>query len=180
MPPISEFSPPRGDDKRGKKEVKYKRAISILKKGDGKRLTKGRILFDKFEFPRLKGLEYLHDEKNDITDYLFVNEPHERFSMYFENGFPIFKVPEDGDRSYFLFEIKNPDRRIKFFCPEKHEKLDTVVWYFYVELFDTRGVGHELPGQIRVSTKAPYVRMMKGKPPFFEILETVKLREAFA
>ena len=143
-------------------------------------MTKGRILFDKFEFPRLKGLEYLHDEKNDITDYLFVNEPHERFSMYFENGFPIFKVPEDGDRSYFLFEIKNPDRRIKFFCPEKHEKLDTVVWYFYVELFDTRGVGHELPGQIRVSTRYPYVRMMKGKPPFFEILETVKLREAFA
>ena len=50
-------------------------------------MTRKRILFDKFEFPRVKGLEYLLDEKKSITDYLFVNEPHDGFSMYFENGF---------------------------------------------------------------------------------------------
>ena len=136
-----------------------------------------RILFDKFEFPRIKGLEYLFDEEKKVTDYLFVNEPHEKFSMYFENNFPIFKVPENDERSYCLFEIKSPGRRIKFFCPEKHEKLNTVVWYFYVEVFNADGVAHGLPGQIRVDTNDLYVRMMKGKPLFFEILETVKLNE---
>lgn len=143
-------------------------------------MNEKRILFDKFEFPRIQGLEYLLDEGKSVTDYLFVNEPHEKFSMYFENDFPIFKVPENSDRSYCLFEIKSPGRKIKFFCPEKHANLDTVVWYFYVELFDAKGAAHGLPGQIRVDTNDPYVRMMKGKPPFFEVLETVKLNENYA
>ena len=143
-------------------------------------MTEKRILFDKFEFPRINGLEYLLDEQKPVTDYLFVNEPHERFSMYFENGFPIFKVPENSERPYFLFEIKRPERIIKFFCPEKHANLDTVVWYFYVELLDKKGVAHALPGQIRVDTNDPSVRMMKGKPPFLEILETVRLNEIYA
>ena len=80
-------------------------------------MTEKRILFDKFEFPRIRGLEYLLDEEKAVTDYLFVNEPHEKFSMYFENDFPIFQVPENSERSYCLFEIKRPDRMIKFFCP---------------------------------------------------------------
>jgi hypothetical protein len=143
-------------------------------------VTDKRILFGNFEFPRVSGFEYLFDEKKPITDYLFVNEPHEKFSMYFENGFPIFEVPKNSDRSYCLFEIKSPGRKIKFFCPEKHANLDTVVWYFYVELFDSDGTPYGLPGQVRVDTNDPYVRMMKGKPPFLEILETVKLNKNYA
>ena len=138
-------------------------------------MTEKRILFDKFEFPRIRGLEYLLDEEKAVTDYLFVNEPHEKFSMYFENDFPIFKVPENSERSYCLLEIKRPDRKIHFFCPEKHANLDTVVWYFYVELLNEKGEAYCLPGQVRVDTNDPYIRMMKGKPPFFEILEKVKL-----
>ena len=138
-------------------------------------MTDKRILFGEFEFPRTNGLEYLLNEEQPVTDYLFVNEPHEKFSIYFENNFPIFKVPENSERPYCLFEIKRSDRKIKLFCPEKHANLDTVVWYFYVELFDTEGVAHGLPGQVRVDTNDPYVRMMGGKPPFFEILETVQL-----
>lgn len=143
-------------------------------------MTDKRILFGDFEFPRVSGFEYLFDEKKPITDYLFVNEPHEKFSMYFENGFPIFEIPENSERSYCLFEIKSPGRKIKFFCPEKHANLDTVVWYFYVELFDSDGTPYGLPGQVRVNTNDPYVRMMKGKPPFLEILETVKLNKNYA
>ena len=143
-------------------------------------MTDKRILFGNFEFPRVSGFEYLFDEKKPITDYLFVNEPHEKFSMYFENGFPIFEVPKNSERSYCLFEIKSPGRKIKFYCPEKHANLDTVVWYFYVELFDSDGTPYGLPGQVRVDTNDPYVRMMKGKPPFLEILETVKLNKNYA
>ena len=138
------------------------------------------ILFGEFEFPRTNGLEYLLNEECPVTDYLFVNEPHDRFSIYFENGFPIFTAPENSDRPYCLFEMKRPGRNIKFFCPEKHPNLNTVVWYFYVELFDEKGEAHGLPGQIRVGSDDACLRMAKGKPQFFEVLENVKLNENYA
>ena len=40
-------------------------------------MTCEKIRFDKFEFPILKGLEYLRDEEKPVTDYLFVNQPDE-------------------------------------------------------------------------------------------------------
>lgn len=135
------------------------------------------ILFGDFEFPRENNLEYLLDESIDITDYLFVNEPHDRFSMYFEKDFPIFSIPESGERSYCLFEIKCPERIIKFFCPEKHKNLDTVVWYFYVELFDEQGLAHGLPGQVRVVVDDFFSKLARGKPKFIEVLENVKLKQ---
>ena len=82
------------------------------------------IHFGMFEFPRMSGLEYLLDEGKTVTDYLFVNEPNERFSMYFEEGFPKFTVPEHTSGEYCLFEIKRKGRRINFFCPEKKKNLD--------------------------------------------------------
>ena len=138
-------------------------------------MTDKRILFGDFEFPRASGLEYLLNEEQLVTDYLFVNEPHEKFSMYFENGFPIFTVPENSERPYCLFEMKRSDRMIKFFCPEKHPNLDSVVWYFYVEVFDEQGVAHGLPGQIRVGLDEFQAKLAKGKPKFIEVLEGVKL-----
>jgi hypothetical protein len=141
-------------------------------------MTEKRILFDKFEIPIISGLAYLLDEKNAVTDYLFVNEPRGRFSLYFENGFPIFSVPENCERAYCLFEIKRPGKMIKFFCPEKHKNLDTVVWYFYMELYDDKGKAHVLPGQVRVGADDPFARASKGKPKFIEVLEGVKLTEA--
>ena len=138
-------------------------------------MTDKRILFGDFEFPRTNGLKYLLNEEQPVTDYLFVNEPHDGFSMYFENGFPIFTVPENSERPYCLFEMKRPDRMIKFFCPEKHPNLDSVVWYFYVEVFDEQGAVHGLPGQIRVGLDAFQTGLAKGKPKFIEVLENVKL-----
>ena len=138
-------------------------------------MTDKRILFGDFEFPRTNGLEYLLNEEKLVTDYLFVNEPHERFSMYFEEGFPIFAVPENSERPYCLFEMKSDGRKIKFFCPEKHKNIDTVVWYFYVELFDERGVAHGLPGQVRVGMRDFRSELAKGKPKFIEVLENITL-----
>ena len=138
-------------------------------------MTGKRILFGDFEFPRTNGLEYLLNEEQPVTDYLFVNEPHDSFSMYFENGFPVFAVPENSERSYCLFEMKRPGRSIRFFCPEKHPNLDSVVWYFYMELLDEHGIAHGLPGQVRVGLERFRAGLGKGKPRFLEILETVRL-----
>jgi hypothetical protein len=120
-------------------------------------------------------VEYLLNEKQTTTDYLFVNEPHERFSMYFEEGFPIFKVPENCERPHCLFEMKYPGRMIRFFCPEKHANLDTAIWYFYVELLDELGVKHSLPGQVRVELCEFQSEVAKGKPKFIEVLESIRL-----
>ena len=141
-------------------------------------MTDKRILFGDFEFPRTNGLKYLLNEELLVTDYLFVNEPHDSFSMYFENGFPIFTVPENSERPYCLFEMKRSDRMIKFFCPEKHPNLDSVVWYFYVEVFDEQGVAHGLPGQIRVGLDEFQAKLAKGKPKFIEVLENITLNRS--
>ena len=138
-------------------------------------MTDKRILFGDFEFPRTNGLKYLLNEEQLVTDYLFVNGPHDTFSMYFENEFPVFTVPENSERLYCLFEMKRPDRMIKFFCPEKYSHLDSVVWYFYVEVFDEQGVSHGLPGQIRVGLSEFQAKLTKGKPKFIEVLDSVIL-----
>ena len=138
-------------------------------------MTDKRILFGKFEFPVEKGLEYLVNENLTETDFLLINEPHDVFSIIFEKDFPIFTVPKNSERDYFLFEQKRQDRVIRFFCPEKHENLDSAVWYFYMELYDENGEAHTLPGQVRVEFDGNILRQIKGKPNFIELLEGVKL-----
>lgn len=138
-------------------------------------MSEKRILFGKFEFPVEKGLEYLVNENLPETDFLCINEPHDTFSIMFEKDFPIFTVPKNSDRDYLLFELKQSDRAIKFFCPEKHKNLDSAVWYFYMELFDESGEAHTLPGQVRVEFDGNILRQVKGKPQFIEVLEQVKL-----
>ena len=140
-------------------------------------MTEKQILFGKFEFPVEKGFEYLINENVPETDFLLINEQHDAFSLMFEKEFPIFTIPENSDRPYCLFEIKRPGRVIKFFCPERHKNLDSVVWYFYVELFDEQGVAHGLPGQVRVEMSESCIRMAKDKPKFIEILEQVRLKD---
>ena len=140
-------------------------------------MTEKRILFGKFEFPVERDLEYLINENIPETDFLCINEPHDTFSMMFEKDFPIFTVPENSDRPYCLFEFKQSDRAIKFFCPERHKNLDSVVWYFYVEIFDEGGVSHALPGQVRVEMPDTCIRKAKGKPKFIEVLEKVRLKK---
>ena len=141
-------------------------------------MTDKKIRFGKFEFPVEKGLEYLINEGVPETDFLLINEPSYSFSMTFEKDFPIFTVPVGSERNYCLFELKRPNRIIKFFCPEKRENLDTAVWYFYVEIFDEEGETHALPGQVRVEFNGNDLRRAKGKPSFIEVLERVRLKTA--
>ena len=133
------------------------------------------IVFEQFEFPRLSGLKYIVNEDISDTDFLFVNDQGDNFSMYFEKGFPIFTVPEKSERDYGLFELKRQGRIIKFFCPEKRDNLKSVVWYFYVEITDDGGEKHVLPGQVRVSMDVPVLIQAVDKPRFIEVLEQVKL-----
>ena len=141
-------------------------------------MTDKSILFGRFEFPVEKGLEYLVNENVPETDFLLINEPSDAFSMTFEKDFPIFTVPEKTERDYCLFELKRPNRVIKFFCPEKRENLDAAVWYFYMELYDENGEAHTLPGQVRVEFDGSSIRRANGKPKFIEVLEHVKLNES--
>ena len=141
-------------------------------------MTNKRILFGEFEFSVEKGFEYLINENVPETDFLLINEPSESFSLMFEKDFPIFTVPEHSDRDYLLFELKRSERVIKFFCPEKHKNLDTAVWYFCMELYDENGEAHTLPGQVRVEFDGDFIRQVKGKPKFIELLEGVKLATA--
>jgi hypothetical protein len=143
-------------------------------------VTEKRILFADFEFPIIKGLEYLINENVPETDFLLINEPSTDFLLMFEKDFPIFNVPENSERDYCLFELKRSDRVIKFFCPERHKNLDTAVWYFCMELFDESGNVHTLPGQVRVEFDGNVLRQTKGKPQFIEVLEQVKLTSAAA
>ena len=141
-------------------------------------MTEKRILFGNFEFPVERGFEYLINENVPETDFLLINEQHDAFSLMFEKDFPIFTVPENSDRPYCLFEMKRPGRVIKFFCPERHKNLDSVVWYFCMEIYDENGEAHTLPGQVRVEFDGDFIRQAKGKPKFIELLESVKLKTA--
>ena len=134
-------------------------------------MTEKRVRFDRLEFPIIKGLEYIVNERIENTDFLIVNDKGDAFSMTLEKDFPIFTVPENSERDYCLFELKRPDRVIKFFCPERRKNLDTAVWYFYVELYDADGEKYILPGQVRVAYDGETVRQAKGKLKFIEVLE---------
>ena len=141
-------------------------------------MTDKRILFGEFEFPVEKGFEYLINENVPKTDFLLINEPHDTFSMTFEKDFPIFTVPKNSDRDYFLFEQKRSNRTIRFFCPEKHERLDSAIWYFYLEMIDENGETHTLPGQVRVEFDGNSIRQFaRGKPKFIEVLEQITLKK---
>lgn len=141
-------------------------------------MTAKQILFGSFEFQRIRGLEYWMDENKPVTDSLLVNQPHKGFFMYFEKDFPAFTVPENSTPPYCLFEMKRPDRVIKFFCPETHQTLDSAIWYFYTELFDEHGTAHGLLGQVCVRTDPPFLRHTRDKPLFIRILEQIKLCKA--
>ena len=137
------------------------------------------ILFDKYEFPIIKGLDYLINKEDVNSDYLFINEEHDNFSMHFEKGFPVFVIPEKLERNYLSFELKRENRIIKFFCPEKQKNINSVVWYFYVEFINELGSKHILPGQVRVECEETNNFQLKGIPKFIEILEKVKLHHKY-
>ena len=133
------------------------------------------VLFDEFEFPKMKGFEYLVDDKQLNSDYMFINELNDDFSMYFEKEFPVFYIPKNTSRDYCLFELKRENKNIKFFCPEKQKNINSSVWYFYLEILDDNGKVHILPGQIRVIFDGENMLQVKGTTKFIKVLENIKI-----
>ena len=142
-------------------------------------MTRKRVKLGEFEVPIPKGHHRITD-RDETTDYLFINGPHETFSMYFERGQKPFEIKDraEKDGEYCLFQMKRPNRTIHFYCPERLPDRESVMWYFYVEIFDEKGKVHVLPGQIRVVHAGGCLRMADGKTKFIEILENVQLTEA--
>jgi hypothetical protein len=84
-------------------------------------------------------------------------------------------LPDGEGESYYTFEIKLPLRKISFFCPQKNKRLNTVVWYFCLEITDEDGARHELAGQITLMLDELQDLIAKGKPKFIEVLENIKV-----
>lgn len=135
-------------------------------------------LFGEFEIPVIRGCVYLGNEAETAMDYLFVNERRGQFSLYFENGMTSFIIPREGlkNRSYNLFEYHSVNRKIRVFCPEKQKELDSVIWYFEIELLDAAGERHSLPGQITVLCDHDACRC--NPPRFVELLKRIELSGA--
>ena len=140
-----------------------------------------RVLYDRYEIPVIEGYEYLFDEKKPVTDYIFINEPPDGFSIYLEKGVKPFtehlELYRKGDRTFKLVTVKLADRNIHFICFESNPNRDAVVWYFYIELFDKQGDTHILPGQVRVVLSDGSPPILDGNTPFIKILEQINLNE---
>ena len=138
-------------------------------------MEKKRVLFGQFDVPIPKGHERITD-KDDTTDYLFVNAPGEIYTVYFDSGMPLYgQSVLNGCKESSLMELKLHDRRIYFFCPSRSGGRSSALWYFNIEF---AGEGDEvlvLPGQIMMNSDEVYRRAVNGRLPFMEILERISI-----
>ena len=72
-------------------------------------MVRKRVKFGEFEVPIPKGHQRITD-KDETTDYLFINAPKEIYTVYFDSGMPFYSdkilsgFPEGG-----TLELKLPD-----------------------------------------------------------------------
>ena len=140
-------------------------------------MERKRIRFDEFEVPVPKGHKRIID-KDETTDYLFINAPREIYTVYFDSGMPLYSSKLlSGSAEGSTLEIKLTDRKIVFFCPSGGGDRKDGLWYFNIEFAGSGGEVLTLPGQILVNSDEVYRRTVCGKLPFLEILEQIKLRD---
>ena len=139
-------------------------------------MVRKRVKFGEFEFPIPKGHHRITD-RDETTDYLFINAPREIYTVYFDSGMPFYSdkilsgFPEGS-----TLELKLPDRRIVFFCPSRDGDRRDGLWYFNIDFpseNDTEVL--TLPGQVMVNSDEVYRKTVGGKLPFVKILEQIKL-----
>ena len=139
-------------------------------------MVRKRVRFGEFEVPIPKGHHRITD-RDETTDYLFINAPREIYTVYFDSGMPFYSdkilsgFPEGS-----TLELKLPDRRIVFFCPSSGGDRKDGLWYFNIDFpseNDTEVL--TLPGQVMVNSDEVYRKTVGGKLPFVEILEQIKL-----
>ena len=139
-------------------------------------MVRKRVRFGEFEVPVPKGHHRITD-RDETTDYLFINAPREIYTVYFDSGMPFYSdkilsgFPEGS-----TLELKLPDRRIVFFCPSRDGDRKDGLWYFNIDFpseNDTEVL--TLPGQVMVNSDEVYRKTVGGKLPFVKILEQIKL-----
>lgn len=139
-------------------------------------MVKKRLKFNEFYVPIPKGHKQIID-KDETTEYLFINAPKDIYTVYFHSGMPLYE--QSILQSYnegSLLEIKLNDRKIVFFCPPLSENRKDGLWFFSIEFFTSKDEVFILPGQILLNSDEVYRKTVKGKLPFVEILEKITLK----
>lgn len=139
-------------------------------------MVKKRLKFNEFYVPIPKGHKQIID-KDETTEYLFINAPKDIYTVYFHSGMPLYEQSilqayNEGS----LLEIKLNDRKIVFFCPPLSENRKDGLWFFSIEFFTGKDEVFILPGQILLNSDEVYRKTVKGKLPFVEILEKITLK----
>ena len=138
-------------------------------------MVRKRVRFGEFEVPIPRGHEQITD-KDETTDYLFINAPKEIYTVYFDSGMPFYSDRIlNGYSEGSTLELKLPDRKIVFFCPSRGSDRKDGLWYFNIEFPSEDGEVLTLPGQVLVNSDDVYRKTVGGKLPFVEILEQIKL-----
>ena len=138
-------------------------------------MVRKRVKFGEFEVPIPRGYRQIID-KDETTDYLFINAPREIYTVYFDSAMPFYsdKILGDCEEGSRL-ELKLPDRRIVFFCPSGGSDRKDGLWFFNIDFATGGNEVLTLPGQVMVNSDEVYRKTVCGKLPFVEILERIKL-----
>ena len=138
-------------------------------------MLRKRVRFGEFEVPIPKGYHQITD-KDDTTEYLFINAPKEIYTVYFDSAMPFYtdKILGDCEEGSTL-QLKLSDRRIVFFCPSGSGDRKDGLWFFNIDFTTGGDEVLTLPGQIMVNSDEVYRKTVCGKLPFVEILERIKL-----
>ena len=138
-------------------------------------MLRKRVRFGEFEVPIPKGYKRITD-RDETTDYLFINAPREIYTVYFDSAMPFYSEKILGDcEEGSTLELKLSDRRIVFFCPSGGSDRKDGLWFFNIDFATGGDEVLTLPGQIMVNSDEVYRRTVGGKLPFVEILEQIKL-----
>ena len=138
-------------------------------------MVKKRLKFNEFNVPIPKGHKQIID-KDETTDYLFINAPNDIYTVYFHSSMPLYE--ENILNSYnegSTLTIKLNDRKIVFFCPSLPGKRKDGLWFFSIEFFTNNNEVFILPGQILLNSDEVYHKTVEGKLPFVKILEEITL-----
>ena len=138
-------------------------------------MLRKRVRFGEFEVPIPKGYKRITD-RDETTDYLFINAPREIYTVYFDSAMPFYSEKILGKcEEGCTLELKLADRRIVFFCPSGSGDRKDGLWFFNIDFATGGDEVLTLPGQIIVNSDEVYRRTVGGKLPFVEILEQIKL-----
>ena len=137
---------------------------------------KKRVRFDELDVPIPRGYKRIID-KDESTDYLFVNAPRDIYTLYFDSGMPLYdKSVLNGCEESGTMTLKLHDRRIVFFCPSRLGDINNGLVYFIVEFQTEDGEVLTLPGQLLVNSNKAYRKDENGTLPFINILKKINLR----